>query len=356
MKGLVLSGGRGTRLRPLTYTGAKQLVPIANKPVLFYVLEDLVEAGVTDIGIVIAPETGYQIKAAVGDGSQFGASVSYIPQAEPLGLSHAVRIAEPYIGEDPFVMFLGDNLVRDGIAPFVQEFRKGEVNSLILLKEVPNPQDFGIVEMEGDKVVRLVEKPKEPWSNLAVIGVYMFDHHVFEAANSIEPSQRGELEITDAIQYLIDHDYSVAARHLTGHWTDTGKMDDMLEASRWVLELLEPCNNGTVDEDSTLNGKVLVEQGARITHSVIRGPALIGRDTLVENSYIGPFTSIDHDCVIRNSEIERSIILDSTTIETQGQRVEDSLIGRHVQIRPSALKPPAYKLVIGDHSNISIPS
>lgn len=354
MKGLVLSGGLGTRLRPLTYTGAKQLVPIANKPVLFYVLEDLVEAGVTDIGIVVAPETGPQIEAAVGDGSRFGASVTYILQPKPLGLAHAVRIAQPYLQDESFVMFLGDNLIRDGIVPFVEEFRGGACNALIVLKEVPNPQAFGIAELKNGQVVRLVEKPQEPPTNLAVIGVYMFDHHIFEAVHKIQPSLRGELEITDAIQYLIDHKYAVRARHLTGYWTDTGKMDDMLEANRWVLETLDPYIRGSVDEGSTLHGKVLVEEGAQIVNSVVRGPALIGKNTLIENSYVGPFTSIDHDCVIRNSEIEHSIILDSTSIDTQGQRVEDSLIGRHVQVHPAGVKPRAYKLVIGDHSNISI--
>ncbi|MEK7217066.1 MAG: glucose-1-phosphate thymidylyltransferase [Chloroflexota bacterium] len=353
MKGLVLSGGKGTRLRPLTYTGAKQLVPIANKPVLFYVLEDLVEAGVTDIGVVVG-DTQDQIRAAVGDGAAFGARVTYIPQLEPLGLAHAVGGAEDFLQDDPFVMFLGDNLIRDGIVPFVRSFQEGGMNSLIVLKEVENPQDFGIAQVQDGRVVRLVEKPKEPWTNLAVIGIYLFDHHVFEAVRSIKPSFRGELEITDAIQYLIDHGYNVEARHLSGYWTDTGKMDDMLEANRWVLEMLEPHCDGYVDTASTVYGKVVIEEGAEIVHSVIRGPAIIGKHTRVENSFIGPFTSIYHHCAILNSEVEHSIILEHCHIETQGARIEDSLIGRNAQVHPAHTKPRAYRLVLGDHSRVGI--
>lgn len=353
MKGLVLSGGKGLRLRPFTYTGAKQLVPIANKPVLFYVLEHLVQAGITDIGIVVG-DTHEQIRAAVGNGRRFGATVTYIQQEQPLGLAHAVKVSRDFLGAEPFVMFLGDNLIRDGIVPYVQEFRAGGVNSLIVLKEVPNPQDFGIAELEQGRVVRLVEKPREPCTNLAVIGVYLFDHHVFEAVEHIAPSLRGELEITDAIQYLIDHGYHVEARHLTGYWTDTGKMDDMLEANRWVLELLEPRIGGHVDEASTLQGNVVVEEGAQVRHSVVRGPAIIGPNTRIENSYIGPYTAIDHDCIIVNTEIEHSIVLDQCRIDTGGQRVEASLIGRNVEISPAEMKPRAYKLVLGDHSKVRL--
>lgn len=353
MKGLVLSGGLGTRLRPLTYTGAKQLVPIANKPVLFYVLEHLVEAGITDIGIVVG-DTHKQIRAAVGDGSAFGARVEYIQQAAPLGLSHAIQISRDYLRDEPFCMFLGDNLVRDGIAPFVEEFKKEPMNSMIVLKEVPNPEAFGVAELDGGRVVRLVEKPTNPATNLAVIGVYLFDHHVFEAVDRIKPSARGELEITDAIQYLIDAEYRVEARKLTGYWTDTGKMDDMLEANRWLLELLTPRMDGHADAASTVIGKVVVEAGASLEGTVVRGPAIIGRNTRLVNSYVGPFTSIDHDCVIVNSEIEHSIVLDSCRIEASGQRIEDSLIGRNVEIHPTAAKPRAYKLVLGDHSKVGL--
>ena len=353
MKGLVLSGGKGTRLRPLTFTGAKQLVPIANKPVLFYVLEDLVEAGVTDIGIVVG-DTHEQVRAAVGDGSAFGAKVTYIQQDAPLGLAHAVRIARPFLQDDPFVMFLGDNLIRDGIVPFVKAFQQGGMNSLIVLKEVPNPSEFGIAVLEEGRVVRLMEKPKEPPTNLAVLGIYVFDHHVFEAVENLKPSFRGELEITDALQYLIEHDYRVEARHLEGYWTDTGKMDDMLEANRWVLELLEPQVAGSVDAGSTLHGRVVVQAGAQVVNSTVRGPVIIGPDTRIENCYVGPFTSIAGGCVIRNSEIEHSIVMDGCSIDAGGERIEASLIGRNVQISPVDTKPHAYKLVLGDHSKVGL--
>ncbi|MSQ09979.1 MAG: glucose-1-phosphate thymidylyltransferase [Dehalococcoidia bacterium] len=353
MKGLVLSGGKGTRLRPLTFTGAKQLVPIANKPVLFYVLEDLVEAGITDIGIIVG-DTHEQVRAAVGDGATFGARVTYIQQDAPLGLAHAVRIARDFLQDDPFVMFLGDNLIRDGIVSYVRDFEAGGMNSLIVLKEVPNPREFGIAVLEQGRVTRLMEKPKDPPTNLAVIGIYIFDSTVFEAVESITPSARGELEITDALQYLIDHGFRVEARHLTSYWTDTGKMDDMLEANRWVLEQLETAVHGAVDAQSALHGRVQVEPGAVVINSTVRGPAIIGRNTVIENCYIGPFTSISHDCVVRNSEVEHCIIMDSCAIDAGGQRIESSLIGRNVQIQPIDHKPRAYKLVLGDHSRIGL--
>ncbi|MBI4498509.1 MAG: glucose-1-phosphate thymidylyltransferase [Chloroflexi bacterium] len=352
MKGLILSGGKGTRLRPLTYTGAKQLVPIANKPVLFYVIEDLVDAGITDLGVVVG-DTAPQVQEAIGDGSRFGARVTYIHQPAPLGIAHAVKVAQPFLGDEPFVLFLGDNLVRDGIAPLVDYFRTGEMNSLIVLKEVPNPQDFGVAEIEDGRVVRLVEKPLHPKSNLAVIGIYLFDHHVFEAVERIRPSRRGELEITDTIQYLIDRGLLVNACHLEGYWTDTGKMDDMLEANRWILEQIEPRCDGTVDSASTLYGKVVLEPGAEVVNSVIRGPAIIGERTRIMNSYVGPFTSIYYDCLVVDSEIEHSIVLERSRIEAAG-RIEDSLIGRNVEIGRSPAKPRAYKLVLGDHSKVGI--
>lgn len=354
MKGLVLSGGKGTRLRPLTFTGAKQLVPIANKPVLFYVLEQLVQAGITEIGIVVG-DTQDQVRAAVGDGSAIGARVTYIPQDAPLGLAHAVKIARDFLQDDPFVMFLGDNLVRDGIVPFVEAYNRGGMNSLIVLKEVPNPREFGIAVLDqSGRVTNLMEKPPQPPTNLAVLGIYVFDHHVFEAVENLKPSFRGELEITDAIQYLIDHGYRVEARHLDGYWTDTGKMDDMLEANRWVLELLEPLVQGTVDADSTLHGRVVLQEGAQVVNSTVRGPVIIGPNTRIENSYVGPFTSIAGDCVIRNSEIEHSIVMDACVIDAGGDRIEASLIGRSVQILPVPTKPRAYKLVLGDYSKVGL--
>jgi len=353
VKGLILSGGQGTRLRPLTYTGAKQLVPVANKPVLFYAIEDLVEAGITDIGIVVG-DTADQIKAAVGDGSRFGAKVTYIRQEAPLGIAHGVKIARDFLGDDRFVLFLGDNFIRDGVVDLVERFRHGTMNAQIILYKVPNPQNLGVAVVNDGRVVRLVEKPKEFVSDLAVIGIYMFDHHVFEAVNAIKPSARGELEITDTIQYLIDHGYDVRPHFLTGWWIDTGKMEDMLEANRLILEVLEPRLEGMVDASSKLIGRVVLEKGAQVLSSTVRGPAIIGENTRVENSYIGPFTSIYHDCLIRDAEIEHSIVLENCRIVDVHARIEDSLIGRNVEIVRSPLKPSAYRMVVGDHSKVGI--
>ena len=353
MKGLILSGGKGTRLWPITYTGAKQLVPVANKPVLFYAIEDLVEAGITEIGIVVG-DTGDQIRAAVGDGSAFGAKVTYIQQDAPLGIAHGVKIAEPFIGKDRFVLFLGDNFIRDGIVSLVKKFEDSGVNSQILLYRVRNPQDFGVAELSGGQVVRVTEKPKEPKSDLAVIGIYMFDHNVFEAVRNIKPSARGELEITDTIQYLITSGFAVAPQVITGWWIDTGKKDDLLEANRLILETFESRIEGEVDSSSQVNGKVIVEKGAEIRNSVVRGPAIIGEGTRIVNSYIGPFTSIYHHCTISDAEIEHSIVLENCRIVDIGTRIEDSLIGRNVEITRSLDKPKAYKLVLGDHSKVGV--
>ncbi|MFH1485426.1 MAG: glucose-1-phosphate thymidylyltransferase [Chloroflexota bacterium] len=354
MKGLILSGGKGTRLRPFTYTGAKQLVPLANKPVLFYAIEHLVMAGIADIGIVVG-DTEEHIRAAVGDGSRFGARVTYIRQEQPLGIAHGVKIAEPFLGREPFVLFLGDNFIREGIIPLVEQFRIGGINSLIILCRVKNPCDFGIAECVDTQVVRLVEKPREPKSDLAVTGIYMFDHHVFEAVNSIKPSARGELEITDTIQYLVDRGLKVAAHFLSnGCWIDTGKMEDILEANRLVLEILTERIEGSVDELSEVCGKVVLEPGAEVVNSVVRGPAIIGERTKIVNSYIGPFTSVNHDCLITDSEIEHSVVLEHSQIRDIQHRIENSLIGRNVQVARSPMKPRAYRLVLGDHSKVGL--
>jgi glucose-1-phosphate thymidylyltransferase len=353
MKGLILSGGQGTRLRPLTYTGAKQLVPVANKPVLFWAIEDLVEAGITDIGIVIG-DTGAHIRAAVGDGSQFGATVTYIPQDAPRGIAHGIKIAQDFIGDDRFVLFLGDNFIRDGVVPLVNAFRDSTMNSQIILYKVPNPQELGVAIVEDGRVKRLVEKPKQFISDLAVIGIYMFDHHVFEAVSAIKPSARGELEITETIQYLIDHGFDVRSHLLTGWWIDTGKMQDILDANRLILDVMEPRNNGLVQGDSQIIGRVVLENGAQIINSTVRGPAIIGERTTIENSYIGPYTSIYHDCTITGSEIEHSVVLENSRITDIGQRIEDSLIGRNVDIAKSRSRPKAYRMVVGDFSKVGI--
>ncbi|HLH23995.1 MAG TPA: glucose-1-phosphate thymidylyltransferase [Chloroflexota bacterium] len=353
MKGLVLSGGLGTRLRPLTYTGAKQLVPIANKPVLFYALEDLVEAGVTDIGIVVG-DTQAQIRDAVGDGSQFGARVTYLPQDAPRGIAHGILIAREFLGDDPFVLFLGDNFLREGIVPFVEAFRRGGANAQILLYRVRTPQDFGVAELRDGEVVRVVEKPKDPPSDLAVIGIYMFDRHVHQIVEELRPSGRGELEITDTIQGLIDQGKRVVPQIVSGWWIDTGKKDDMLEANRLILETLDRDVAGTVDGDSQVHGKVVVAATASVHNSVIRGPAIIGPGTRLRDAYIGPFTSIDHDCVVEACEIEHSIVLESSRLVDVPGRIEDSLIGRNVEIVRSPHKPKAYKLMLGDFSRVEV--
>ena len=354
MKGLVLSGGKGTRMRPLTYTGAKQLVPVANKPVLFYALEDLVEAGIADIGVVISPETGDQVKQAVGDGSQFNAHISYIMQAAPLGIAHGIKIAEEFLSGEPFVLFLGDNFIRGGIVPQVSAFRDGKMDAQIILYEMKDPSSMGVAELDDDaRVKRVVEKPKQFISPYAVIGIYMFGPRVFEAVNSIKPSARGELEITDTIQYLVDTGGDVRAHLLKGAWIDTGRIGDMLEANRLVLDVMPEHNEGRV-EASELEGRVILQKGAQVIRSKIRGPAIIGERTCVENAYVGPYTSINHDCIIRNCEIEHSIVLEGSRLEDLHTRVADSLIGRNVQITRASGPTKTLRLMLGDHSQVGI--
>jgi len=353
MKGLILSGGKGTRLYPLTYTSAKQLIPVANKPVLFRVIETLRDAGISDIGVVVG-DTASEIKNAVGDGSRWGVKITYIPQEAPLGLAHAVKISRDFLGDDRFVMFLGDNVIQGGLAPLLREFADSDYNCQIVLTRVAEPEHYGIAQLDNGRIVRLIEKPQEPPSDLALVGIYMFDSNVFEAVNAIKPSWRGELEITDAIQYLVDKSYRVYPHVHTGWWIDTGKPIDMLAANSLVLEEINHTVEGHVDKDSLLEGRVTVEKGAEIINSRIRGPAIIGQATRIVNSYVGPFTSIYHHCLIENSEIEHSIVLEHCRIADLPARVEDSLIGRHVQLTRSPIKPKAYKLTLGDHSQVGI--
>lgn len=352
-KGLILAGGQGTRLRPLTYTNAKQLVPVANKPVLFYGIEALVEAGITDIGIVVG-DTQAEIRAAVGDGSQWGARVTYIPQDAPRGLAHAVLISEEFIGRDPFVMYLGDNLLNRGIVEFVEQFVREGPAAQILLTPVPDPQMFGVAELVDNKVVRLVEKPKEPKTNLALVGVYMFGPDIFASVKRIKPSFRNELEITDAIQDLIDRGLQVNPHLVDGWWKDTGKLEDMLEANRLILETLTTRVDGKVDAASRLDGTVVIEAGASVEDSVIRGPAIIGEGARISHSYIGPFTSIGKNVEIRHSEVEHSIVLEGALIHDLDVRVADSLIGRGVKIHRPPLKPAAHRFMLGDNSEVWI--
>jgi glucose-1-phosphate thymidylyltransferase len=353
MKGLILSGGTGTRLRPITHTQAKQLVPVANKPVLFYGIEAIKNAGITDIGIIVG-HTKEEIKKAVGDGSRWGVKITYIEQESPLGIAHAVQIAEDFIGKSPFVVYLGDNLIKYGIKDFVNEFRQNKPNSQILLAEVPNPEQFGVAELSEGRVINLEEKPKEPKSNLALVGVYMFDENVFEAIRNIKPSWRNELEITDAIQYLIDHDFRVWSHTINGWWKDTGKVEDMLEANRIILDTLKKDIKGNVDKDSVIDFKVVLEKGASVEKSLIRGPAIIGSGARIINSYIGPFTSVGENVTIENTEIEHSIILENSSITNIKTRISDSLIGKGVTVFKSQKKPQVYRLMLGDSSEAGL--
>jgi glucose-1-phosphate thymidylyltransferase len=357
MKGLILSGGKGTRLRPLTYTSAKQLVPVANKPVLFYAIEAIVEAGITDIGIIVG-DTRAEIRAAVGDGAKFGARITYIEQSAPLGLAHAVMIAEEFLAGSPFVMYLGDNLIAGGITGLVDEFRSLGCNSEILLAEVPTPEQFGVAELTPDgKVRRLVEKPKEPQSNLALVGVYMFDAHIFESVRRIKPSGRGELEITDAIQDLIDRGLDVHPHIVRGWWKDTGKLEDMLEANRIVLEGLTAGRGatlGAIGERSRIEGRVQLGEGVELIDSLVRGPVVIGDGARIENAFIGPYTSIGERCKVVCCEVENSIILADSEIRDIPLRVDGSLIGRNVRIVKTDFKPKAYRFMLGDNSEVGI--
>jgi glucose-1-phosphate thymidylyltransferase len=355
MKALVLAGGAGTRLRPITYTSAKQLVPVANKPVLFYGLEAIADVGVTDVGLVVG-DTAAEIMAAVGDGSQFGLKASYIPQHAPLGLAHAVQVARDFLGDDDFVMYLGDNFIVGGISQLVDGFRSARPAAQIMLTKVPDPCEFGVAELdEHGRVIGLEEKPKKPKSDLALVGVYMFSRAVHDAIARLTPSWRGELEITEAIQRLIDSGQRVDSSLITGYWKDTGNVADMLEVNRMVLETLEPARRGTVDSASELIGRVCIEAGAQITGSRVVGPAIIGAGSHIVDSYIGPFTSVGPDCVIDDSEIEYSIVLVGASIRGV-RRIEASMIGRGVEVTPAPRVPKAHRLVLGDHSKVQISS
>ena len=353
MKGLILSGGKGTRLRPLTYTSAKQLVPVANKPVLFYGIEAIAQAGITELGIVVG-ETHQEIREAVGDGSRWGCRVTYIMQPDPLGLAHAVKISRDFLGDSPFVMYLGDNLLAHGIRSLVEEFEATRPTAGILLTPVPNPSQFGVAELVGGRVVRLEEKPRVPRSNLALVGVYMFTAPIFEAVAAIQPSARGELEITDAIQYLIDKGFTVAPHIVDGWWKDTGKIEDMLEANRLILETLDRRIDGEVRGRSRVDGKVVLEAGASVEDSVVRGPVIIGAGSRIVRAYVGPFTAVGPDVTIQESEVEHSIVLEGSSILDLKARVEDSLIGRNCRIHRSPIMPRALRLMIGDRSEVGI--
>jgi len=353
VRALVLAGGAGTRLRPITHTSAKQLVPVANKPILFYGLEQIRDAGITDVGIIVG-DTHAEIEAAVGDGSALGIDVTYIRQDVPLGLAHAVLTAVDFLGDDDFVMFLGDNLLEGGIGDLVRGFREDRPAASILLKRVSDPERFGVAELDDEgRAVRLVEKPVDPPSDLALVGVYLFGPAVIDAARRLQPSTRGELEITDAIQLLIDDGLEVRTSIIEGWWLDTGKKDDLLDANRTVLESLKGRIAGEVDDASTVTGEVVIEPGARLVNTSVRGPAVIGAGTVLIDSYVGPFTSIGPDCRIERTEIEFSVVLERCVV-TDIPRIDASLLGREVTLCRIDRRPQAYKLMLGDHSRVEI--
>jgi glucose-1-phosphate thymidylyltransferase len=354
LKGLILSGGKGTRLRPITYTSAKQLVPVANKPVLFYGIEAMAQAGIDEVGIIIAPETGDEIRAITGDGSRFGVRITYIPQEAPLGLAHAVLTAESFLGDSPFVMYLGDNLLQGGIEDLVEAFRSQNPDALILLTPVPDPENYGVAELRDGKVHRLVEKPADPQTDLALVGVYMFTPTIHDSARAIEPSARGELEITDAIQHLVDSGLRVDPHIVRGWWKDTGRLEDMLAANRLVLDTIESRVEGDL-VDSRIDGRVVIEAGARLARCSVRGPAIIGAGARLTDCYIGPYTAVGEGCTIESAEVEHSILLAGSAVRNLNGRMESSLLGRNTTVARDTRQPRAFRFMIGDDGEIGIP-
>jgi glucose-1-phosphate thymidylyltransferase len=353
MKALITSGGKGTRLRPITNTQNKHLIPIANKPILQYAIEYIRDAGIKDIGILVNADSD-EVKNFFGSGDRFGVKFTYIPQEEPLGLAHVVKISEDFIGKDKFVFYLGDNMVVGGIKRFAEEFNKTDCNCFLTLAKVKDPERFGVPELDGDRIIGIEEKPANPKSSFAVSGIYFYDSSIFEAVNNIKPSPRGELEISDAHQYLIDHGKKIGFTEITGWWKDTGKPSDLLEANRLILDYIETDIKGDVDEDSVVAGKVIIDEGAKIKNSVIRGPAIIGKDSVIENSYIGPFTSIGNKTFILNSEVEYSIVLKNCKIKNVNIRIESSLLGNYVDIIESRYKPKTHRFMLGDQSIVEL--
>ncbi|WP_066377103.1 glucose-1-phosphate thymidylyltransferase [Anabaena sp. CA = ATCC 33047] len=357
MKALILSGGKGTRLRPLTYTGAKQLVPVANKPILWYGIEEMVAAGITDIGIIISPETGKEVQTKTGDGQRFGAKITYILQDHPAGLAHAIKVARPFLADSPFIMYLGDNLIQQGdLKNFLQQFTKQQPDALILLHEVVNPTAFGVAKVDDvGRVLQLIEKPKVPPSNLALVGVYFFSAIIHDAISQIQPSKRGELEITDAIQCLIDQQKQVLACHLNGWWLDTGKKDDLLEANRIILDTyLTTSNVGEVDGKSQIIGRVQLGVNSKIINCTIRGPVVIGSNCYLENCFIGPYSSIADNTTLIDTDLEHSVILEGAKIVGINQRIIDSVIGQRAQLTIAPRRPKALRFLIGDDCQIEL--
>ncbi len=353
MKALITAGGHGTRLRPITFTQNKHLIPIANKPILNYALEYVRDAGITEVGIITNQE-GQEVKHVYQNGKKFGVKITYIPQERPAGLAHCIKIAEPFIGKDPFIFYLGDNIIIGGIDRFIREFQQNRSNCHLVLSQVHDPERFGVPEIRENRIVGIEEKPQQPKSKYAVTGIYLYDSNIFEAVKNIKPSQRGELEISDAHQYLLNKGYRVTYSEITGWWKDTGKPADLLEANRLVLDNIQDSREGTIDKLSEIAGRVIIEKGAAIKNSVIRGPVIIGANTKIINSYIGPYTAIENDCKIFNSELEFSILMPYCSIENQGKRIESSIFGKNVSIKIGDTKPSTNRFIIGDRSCLEI--
>lgn len=356
MKALILSGGKGTRLRPLTYTGAKQLVPVANKPILWYGIEAIVAAGVTDIGIIISPETGEEVKAKTGNGERFGANITYIRQDTPAGLAHAVKVARPFLGDSPFVMYLGDNLIQHQLGGLLNDFKDQYMDALIMLRPVPNPSAFGVAQVDSSgRVLKLVEKPKEPPSNLALVGIYFFANTIHAAIDRIQPSPRGELEITDAIQNLIDHQQRVEARQIEGWWLDTGKKDDLLSANQIILDTCLCSENlGDVDENTQISGRVQIGAGSKLVNCTVRGPVTIGKDCHLENCFIGPYSSVADQVKLVDVDLEHSVVLQGAQVSGIHQRIVDSVIGQRAHLKAAPQRPKALRFMIGDDCQIEL--
>jgi glucose-1-phosphate thymidylyltransferase len=353
MKALITSGGRGTRLRPITHTQNKHLIPIANKPILHYAIESVVEAGISDIGILVNADSD-EVPQAIGAGERWNANITYIPQEAPLGLAHVVKISRDFIQNEPFIFYLGDNMVVGGVKRFIERFYKDGCNCHLTLAKVKDPWRFGVPEMNGNRIVGIEEKPDKPKSDFAVAGIYIYDSSIFEAVNAIQPSARGELEISDAHQYLLKNGYHITYSEITGWWKDTGKPNDLLEANRLVLENLPGEIRGEVDEKSNIAGKVIIEKGAKIINSNVRGPVIIGENSLIENSYIGPYTSVHHDTQIQNSEVEFSIIMDDCKIIDVGIRIESSILGSGVEVVKTNEKPKTHRFILGAQSQVEV--
>ena len=353
MKALIASGGRGTRLRPITHTQNKHLIPIANKPILHFAIEAVAEAGIREVGIVVNADSN-EVPRAIGNGERWGISITYIPQETPGGLAQVVALSEKFMGKEPFIFYLGDNMVVGGVKRFVDEYTRSGANCFLTLSKVKDPERFGVPELKGGRIVSVEEKPKNPKSSFAVAGIYLYDSHIFEAVKAIKPSARGELEISDAHQYLIDKGYSIGFTEITGWWKDTGKPTDLLEANRLILDNLTPAVHGEVDGKSIIAGKVVIEKGTRVVNSVIRGPAIIGSGCVIEDAYIGPFTSIGNNTVVRQSEIEYSIVLRDCKILNVGIRLEGSILGNDVEVVEATGKPRVHRFMIGDQSRVEV--